>query len=113
MRMTITDVDHAPGELYAQVPLVVDLLKPMGGAQGVTYWLGRLQRPIRWVFDGGEREVTHLVLQARWVGDRIRSGARPLPVNIIYVTDDTLLGDTELDGAKGRFVAIGTCDITE
>lgn len=111
MQMTITSVDYAPDELYEQAPLVVDLLRPMVGTQGVTYWLGKVQQPIRWVVDGCEREVTHLMLAARWVGDRIRSGVRQMPVNITYVTDDTLIDDIGMDGTKGRFVAIGTCDI--
>ena len=113
MQMIITDVDYAPDEFHEQVPIVVELLRPMLGAAGPTYWLGAVQRPIRWVVNGTERAVTHLVVTARWAGDRIRAGARTMPVNIVYVTDATLLEDEQLDMAKGAYVAIGVCDIQE
>ena len=113
MQMTITSVDYAPDELHEQVPIVIELLRPMVGAAGPTYWLGAVQRPIRWVVNGTERDVTHVLVTARWVGDRIGAGASTMPINIVYVTDATLLDDQQLDMAKGVYVAIGVCDIRE
>jgi hypothetical protein len=112
MQMTITSVDNAPDELYAQVPIVVDLLRPLESVDGAKYWLGVVQRPIRWVVDGTERPITHVVVTARWVGDRICAGATAMPVGLAYVTDLTLLDDEQLDMAKVMYVAIGVCDIS-
>ena len=113
MQMTITSVDYAPNELHGQLPMVVELLRPMvGKAAGPTYWLGAVQRPVRWVVDGTEREITHLVVTARWVGDRIGAGAAAMPINIAYVTNATLLDDEQLDMTKGAYVAVGVCDIS-
>jgi hypothetical protein len=112
MQMTITSVDYAPDELHEQVPIVVELLRPIAAEEDAKYWLGAVRRPIRWLVDGTERAITHIVVTARWVGDRIGAGVRAMPVNIAYVTDATLLDDEQLDMAKGVYVAIGVCDIS-
>jgi hypothetical protein len=111
MHMTITSVDYAPDELYEQVPLELELLRPLQDASGIGYWIGHLKRPVRWVVDGFEREITHLAVQARWVGDHIRAGARDMPVNIVFVIDNSMLQDAEIGGSKGEFVAIGVCNV--
>jgi hypothetical protein len=109
--MTITSVDHAPEDLYEQVPLLVALTRQLPGLDRPDYWLGRLLHPVEWFVDGAEREVTHLVVATRWVGDRIAPGARHLPVNISYVTDESLLLDPTLELVKCAYVAIGVCDV--
>jgi hypothetical protein len=107
MQLTITSVDYAPEELHEQVPLVVDLLRRIPGEDRPDYWIGAARTPIRWVVDSHSREVTHLVVAARWEGTAIGPGFRNLPIGVAYVTDPTLLEEDRLDFAKCRYVAIG------
>ncbi len=108
MQLTVTDVDYAPDELYEQVPFTVSLLREMPGSDRPDYWLGVLHSPLRWVTHEGEtREVTHLLIAARYVGERIRPGAHELTIGISYVTDQTLLEDARFDWTKIAYVAIG------
>jgi hypothetical protein len=112
MQLTVSSVDYAPDELHGQVPFVVTLLRQIPGSDRPDYWLGSVTPPLRWVVDGAEREITHLVVSARWVGDQFVSGVRFLPLNIAYVTDATLLADARLEFAKCAYMAIGVCDVT-
>jgi hypothetical protein len=107
MELTITSVDHAPEDLYDQVPLVVDLIREIPGDDRPDYWLGALRTPIRWLVDNHIREVTHLVLAARWQGTAIAVGAENLPIGIAYVTDQSVLNDAHLKLSKCAYVAIG------
>jgi hypothetical protein len=107
MQLTITSVDYAPGDLYEQVPLVVDLIRQIPGDDRPDYWLGALQTPIRWLVENQPREVTHLIVAARWQGTAIDVGVENLPVGIAYVTDQSVLSDDHLDLAKCTYVAIG------
>ncbi len=107
MELTITSVDYAPEELYDQTPLVVNLLKEMPGDDRPDYWLGEVKVPIKWIHENHEKEITHLILAARWEGTRIEPNVRDLPVGIAYVTDQTILDDDKLDFKKCSYVAIG------
>lgn len=113
MHLTITAVDVAPEELHGQLPLVVDLLRRMPGDDRPDYWLGALRTPVRWTDDGRVREVTHLVLAARWSGTAIAPGVDRLPVGIAYVTDPSLLDDARLDVAKCAYVAVGLVNASQ
>ena len=93
MELTITGVDFAPDDLYEQTPFVVDLLRELPGDDRPDYWLGELRTPIRWLQDDHEREITHLILAARWEGTRIEPGVKNLPVGIAYVTDQSVLNE--------------------
>lgn len=107
MQLTITSVDYAPADLYDQVPLVVDLMREIPGDDRPDYWVGALRTPIRWLVENRVREVTHLVVSARWVGTSFATGVENLPVGIAYVTDLSVLDDAQLDFAKCAYVAIG------
>lgn len=113
MQLTITTVDYAPEELYDQTPLVVQVLRELPGPDRPDYWLGELEKPLRWLDDNVERQITHLVLAARWEGTRIEPGAENLPVGIAYVTDDTLLDDSVVAFEKCTYIAIGISTETE
>ena len=112
MQLTITSVDYAPGDLYDQTPLVIDLIREIPGSDRPDYWIGKSQKPIKWIVDNIEKEITHVVLAARWEGTTIDYGAEHLPVNIAYVTDQTLLDDQKLDFEKTEYVAIGVSEET-
>jgi len=107
VQLTISTVDYAPEELHEQTPLVVDLLRELPGDDRPDYWLGAARTPIRWIHESLERQITHLVLAARWEGTRIEPGANDLPVGIAFVTDQSLLDDQRLDFSKCAYVAIG------
>ena len=107
MQLTITSVDYAPSELEEQVPIVVDLIREIPGPDRPDYWLGRVQKPIRWLRNNLEVEVTHVVVAARWMGTQIAPGAKDLPVGIAYVIDESLLADSELNLSKCNYIAIG------
>ena len=85
MQFTVSHVDHAPEELYDQIPFKVEMLRELPGPDRPDYWLGKLEKPIRWLNDNIERQITHVVLAARWEGTRIESGVENLPVGIAYV----------------------------
>jgi hypothetical protein len=107
MELTITSVDYAPGELYDQMPLVVDLLKEISGPDRPDCWIGQLRTPVKWIHENHEMFVTHVVLAARWEGTRIEADVENLPVGIAYVTDQSLLDDAKLDYEKCIYIAIG------
>jgi hypothetical protein len=112
MQLTINNIDYAPEDLYAQVPIVVDLMREIPGDDRPDYWLGKAIHPIRWIKDNHEYQITHLILAARWQGTRIEAGAKNLPVGIAYVTDETLLNDKHLDFKKCAYIAIGISNDT-
>lgn len=107
MRLRVEYVDYAPGELYEQVPFHVNLLRLLPGPDRPDYWVGELDRPLRWIVENIEREVTHLVIAARWQGTQVESGVEHLPIGIAYVTDQALINSSEVDLEKCKYVAIG------
>jgi len=110
MKIRVNSVDYAPPELDEQTPFEAELLKRISGKDRDDYWIAALAKPLRWVSEGGERAVTHIVVAARWQGTEIGRGMKGLPVGIAYVTDGSLLADSALDFKKCSYVAIGTAD---
>jgi hypothetical protein len=110
MRINVISVDHAPPELEGQTPFQLELLRKISGNDRPDYWIAVAAQPIRWVREGQDVLVTHVVVTARWLGTQIAPGMRQLPINIAYVTDSSLLDDASLDFKKSAFVAIGTAD---
>ena len=72
--------------------------------------MAELRKPIRWNKDGQDRDITHLILTARWVGGALKPGMRNTPVGIAYVTDQVLLDESVLDFSRCAYVAIGVAD---
>ena len=97
MQLTITTVDYAPADLCEQVPIVVNLIRQMPGDDREDYWVGVLKTPIRWLVENRIRQVTHLVVAARWQGTSITKGVKNLPIGIAYVIDESILNDARLD----------------
>ena len=113
MRLRIDQVDFAPPEMHAQLPLDVSLLRCLADPAGQPVWLGAVETPIRWKVDDGERRVTHLLVAPRWIGTAIRSGAHELTLNIAYVTTPEPPAGPRVDAAMCEFVAIGICDVID
>ena len=112
MKINVTSVDHAPPDLEGQMPFQLELLRKILGSdrQGRDHWIAVAAQPIRWVREGQEVLVTHVLVAARWQGTEIGPGMRQVPINISFVTDTSLLEDSVLDIKKCAFVAIGTAD---
>ena len=110
MRLRISTVDHEPDDLAAQLPLRVDLLRPVQYNERPGCWLGKLVSPIRWNDAGRDHFIDHVVVWPRWVGTRIEPRCRFLPVGIAYVVDPDAIDEGEIDAAKCKYVAIGMAD---
>ena len=110
MRFVITGVDYAPDDLHPQVPIRGRILRSLSVVGGSDHHLAELDDPLDWTKEGERKSVTHLVLGARWVGGAISASMRLAPVNICYVTDESILGDSTLDAKKCAFVAVGLAD---
>ena len=111
MRLTITSVDYAPPELHSQLPIGVELFKMMPGPDRRDYWLGKAECPIKWINDNIEKNVTHVIIAARWQGTYIDKNFKNLPVGIAYVTDASLVEDKKLDLKKCKYIAIGMSSV--
>jgi hypothetical protein len=109
-RFRITSVDYEPEDLSAQVPFDGVLLRKLADPDRPDYWLAELLKPLEWNDDGVARRVAHLVLAARYERETIQPGFQRLMVGLAYVTDDTLLSDSQLAFAKCRYVAIGVAE---
>ena len=106
MRLAIDNID-GPRDLADKAPVTVDLIRQIPGPDRPDYWIATLEMPLA-VVDNHDREVTHLILAARWVGTAIAAGMKHVPVGIAYVIDSSLLTDEQLSFAKCRYVAIAT-----
>jgi hypothetical protein len=113
VNIVINSVDHAPEDLYGQTPIRARLIRKLAGSdrRGRDYWLAELASPISWTKDGAARTINHLVVAARWEGTSIQPGAT-LPVNIAYVTNDSVLSSEVLDLGHTEYVAIGMAKIS-
>ncbi len=111
MHVLIESVDHAPDDLYAQIPVRARLLREIPGRDRPDYWLAELSTPLSWTTDGATRTIRHLVLKARWKGTSIGPGAA-LPVGIFYVIDDSLLESATFESAQAEYVAIGFAKVS-
>lgn len=113
MNIVIKSIDHAPDDLYGQLPIRARLVRMLAGTdrRGRACWLAELATPISWTRDGVARTINHLVVAARWQGTSIEAGAE-IPVNISYVTNDAILSSDELDLDHTEYVAIGMAKIS-
>jgi len=113
MKLTVTSVDYNPPELNEQVPFSLTLLRMIPGPDRPDYWLGVLDRPLRWIDGNHERVVKNVIVCARWQGTQIGPSFQNLPVGIAYVTDATQVDDPSVSFEKCRYVAIGMAHETE
>jgi hypothetical protein len=110
MRIRISDIDYAPEDLYGQTPFEADIVRYIPGSDRPDYWLAELARPIDWNQNGQQKEISHIILATRYVGDQMTRGIKQRPVSLAYVTDKSLLTDERLTFHKCAYVAIGTID---
>lgn len=106
-RLRVTSVDSAPEDLYSQVPFTAALLRKVAGPDKPDYWLAELEQPLTWLDSGASRQVTHIVVAARYEGQTITETFSRLTIGLAYVTDPSALTDIDLSFSKCRYVAIG------
>ncbi len=106
-------VDYAPDDLYAQVPFNVRLIRQIPDPKGNSHWLGAVDRPLHWNWNGEERRITHVLMTHRWVGQFIQPGVRKIAIELVFVIDDSVLEDRSFDYQRCPHVAIGlVSDVT-
>lgn len=110
MRFTITSVDYAPEELYAQGPIRGGVLRQIPGPDRPDYFVAQLDQPLKWNCGKEEVGVSHLVLAVRWAGGVLTSTMKHTPVNIALVLDLSVLTDAKVDFQKCHSLAIGVAD---
>jgi hypothetical protein len=112
MRAVVRSVDYAPDDLYAQVPFGATLLRALPGPNRDDYWLGRLDRPLRYAKGGSDREITHIILASRYVGESIHPTVGRVVVGITYVLDEAQVGLPAVDMTRCLYAAIGEAEIS-
>ena len=110
MKINVISVDYAPPELEGQTPFQVDLLRKISSSDRPDCWIAVVAKPIRWLREGQEVQVTHLIVWPRWQGMQIGPGMKQMPIGIAYVSDGSVLHDSFLDFKKCAYVAIGAAD---
>ncbi|HEX6533442.1 MAG TPA: hypothetical protein VF041_02525 [Gemmatimonadaceae bacterium] len=111
MKALILSVDYAPPDLDEQLPVAVDLVRELPGPDRSDYWLGRLDRPLRYAKDGSTRQIRWVILASRYVGQSIRAGVGRITVGIAFVLDDAQAELPTVDMRKCRYAAIGEAEI--
>jgi len=119
VNIVIKSVDHAPDDLYGQLPVRGRLLRTIAKADrpgafrtaSGEYWLAELRRPLTWTSQGVTRTIRYLVVAPRWEGTSIQPGAK-LPVGVAYVVDDGVLASGTFASAQAEYVAIGFAKIS-
>lgn len=107
MKPSVTSVDHAPEELYEETPFIVKVVRQIPGPDRPYYWLGELGRPLKWIVENIEREVSHLIIASRRAGAQIEPHVENLPVGLACLADAIQLDEPSVDFGKSRCVAIG------
>ncbi|WP_429057183.1 hypothetical protein [Aeromonas veronii] len=57
----IKEFDNAPEELYKQLPLHIELIRPLAAPDGSDYALAKLDEAFEWK----GQEITHIIIGAR------------------------------------------------
>lgn len=107
MRFSITSVDGAE-DFDGALPMKGTVLRQLPGPDRPDYFLAALDSPFMWQRE--KKIISHIVLAARWVGGVLSTTMSHTPVNIAYVTDDSVLSGTKLDFAKCYYAAIGVAE---
>jgi hypothetical protein len=102
LKLRIVDADYAPDDLHNQLPLECRLIRMIAGSDRPDYWLAKAERPIKW----GIETVNYLIVSARYVGVEVKAGIGSIVLGVAYVTDESLLDDTNLNFDKCQYIAI-------
>jgi len=112
MKAVVRSVDYAPNDLYAQVPFGATLTRALPGPNRDDYWLARLDHPLRYAGGGTEREIKHIILASRYVGESIHRSVGRVVVGITYVLDEAQIDLPAVDMSRCLYAAIGEAEIS-
>ena len=107
MHFAVTSVDGAE-DFDGTLPLKGEVLRQIPGPDRPDYYLAALETPFTWKKE--KKKISHIVICARWVGGVLSPSMSHTPVNIAYVTDDSVLEDAKLDFQNCYYAAIGVAD---
>ncbi len=107
MEIVIVSLDTGPDDLDKLLPITAKLLCKLDNPDGSEYWIAELNAPISVVNRASRKEITHLIIGARLMGESIKPNMKNMGVNIAYVLDQGMLNDSIIDFDKGEYVAIG------
>jgi hypothetical protein len=107
IRLIVTALDEGPDDLFAQLPVDIELVRQIPADERPDCWLARCMKPVRWSADGVPVEVNWWLIGTRAVGQKLSASIDGVGINISYVTDETIISDGYVSWKKCRFVAIG------
>ena len=107
MRFSVTSVDGAE-DFDGALPFKGTILRQLPGSDRPDYFLAVLDTPFIWKKE--KKLISHIVICARWVGGVLSATMSHTPVDIAYVTDESVLSDAKLDFQKCYYAAIGVAD---
>lgn len=102
IKLRLIACDYAPKDLAGQLPVSCQLIRTIPGNDRPDYCLAKCDRPLKY----GEATVHYLVLAPRFVGAKIEPGIGSVVINVAYVTDESITGDSTLNFNKCIYVAI-------
>ena len=108
MRFSITGLDDSSEDLDGLLPVKGRILRQIPGPDTPNYFLAILDSAFVWKKE--QKKISHLIIGARWLGGVLSPTMRRTPINIAYVTDESLLSDSKLDFKKCHYAAIGWGD---
>lgn len=109
MRLRLINADYAPDDLYNQLPVTCKLIRELPGSDRADYWLAKTEKHIAF----NEITVDYLIVSPRFVGVTIKPGIGEVVLGVAYVTDKSLINDTNLDFKKCEYVAICMAEETK
>jgi hypothetical protein len=106
MRITLSDFDSPPSEIRDKVvkATVTRRIQRSTEGGGAESWVAALDERIKVKRGDSEFAISHLVLSDQWVGGHFTPGVTFWPVQLMLVTDSTLLQDELLDPNKVEYV---------
>ena len=110
MMVIIESFDGLPPGGHA--PMTIGLVRQFGSQDGSEYWLGTLHNEITYKKDNRTLTVKNVVVAPGWAGASFNDAFPGGRFNLAYVTDETLLHDSEIDFTKADYVAFGSGTLT-
>jgi len=107
MRFSVLHLDGAE-DFDGALPLKGQILRQLPGPDRADYFLAVLDTPFSWKKE--KKIISHIIICARWVGGVLSATMSSTPVNIAFVTDESVLTDERLDFLKCYYAAIGAAD---
>ncbi len=100
----VVSIDDGSQELHTSLPISAVIINKMQSPDGGEYYLASLKEPLL----SDKREVSYIIVGARFMDTGISPAMKDLPINIALVTNNDLAEEEVMDFDKAEFAAIGT-----